>query len=333
MDNSEWRNYQIAASDIARNVAGCTFDNVGSPFVDFFFIVDGQRFGVEVKRGRPRHLKSVEDYLRMLYSNRNALNYPVLILFVDEVTEQVMHGVAAYRRYGETLVNQKVTYFESTKENWASTMKKLLINIQIMPIVDWRILKVISASFAAGQGNVHSATFYYMRKLSEDYQMRVPEFRSQNDRFEYYLHGIAQENFPTDLLDNAILHGIQNQFGQAEVVNRLIVVNTEVEEVFAMLRRGLRGTAELIISPDFVRLVESGEANNSVFKQFILPLDVCLASQTDYENYNGISMIYEDAADGWAENVPLYRKGLSSYQMASDYVQSMMRDRVATDSM
>lgn len=119
------------------------------------------------------------------------------------------------------------------------------IRITALPEAEWCIVKYIRVS-----KGYHDAYIMYRRRLSTTYCFPPQEKATDaKTRFNNLLTGIPQESYPEDGLDQSIFNAIKEQYPNASVFNKLIIFDTEKEDVKKWTGLYVKEEAQFTIMP------------------------------------------------------------------------------------
>lgn len=323
-----WRTEQIVASEIARFDKGSQIEaNNEVRGYDFLVTspVKGLRYGVEIKRSEFARTKAFTDYLERLQQHQNEIDVPILLVSVNESSEEVKIGIVFSWFHRRPSVTRNVVLWKSTQDNWDNALNLLSISahvespIEFLQMDSLYVKKSLLLSAERQDGRRYMAELVYMRKLSSEYKMNPIERNSLQDEMQFYLNGYSREEYPTDALDNAIYTAIHDRFGEATVINQLIVMNSELRDL-QVYRECHRGNVSIHIAPRLDELDETAMRLLGGHAEFNITVELYAHSVEDRDYYDNMDFEFVDTADGWVEKVIEYRKGMSVYKKLSDII-------------
>lgn len=325
-----WRTMQIVASEIERYDNGAQIYEMDEAHQYCYDLLvtstrRGLQYGVEVKRSEFSRTKNFEGYIATLLQHRGEISVPILIVSVNESTEEVKIGIVFSWFHERPLVTRNVTLWKSTQENWDNALNLLALSahvegpIEFLQMDHLYVKKTLPLSAERREGRIYLAELVYMRKLSPAYRMHQRERNTQQEAIQFYINGYDRDEYPSDTLDNAIYEAVHSRFEGTEANNQLIVMNTELRDL-QIYRERERGRVNIHIAPQLdgmdnavMRLLE-GHA------EFNVTVELYAHSAEDRDYFNNMDFAYQDNAEGWVEKVIEYRNGLAGYKKLSDII-------------
>lgn len=324
----EWRTEQIAASEIAKFDKDSLIEEVNENRGYDFLVTSpkkGLQYGVEIKRSEFARTKSYADYTEKLQRCQSEISVPILLVSINESSEEVKIGIVFSWFRRRPLVTREVVLWKSTQENWDKALNLLAISAHVEGPIEFLqtdslyVKKSVPLSAEVRGGRVYLAELVYLRKMSPDYKMNPIERATLQDEMEFYLRGYEREEYPSDDLDKAILTAIRNQYDDSTVNNQLIVMNTELRDL-QIYRECHRGAVNIHIAP---RLDDMNEAVLRLIgrhTEFSITVELYAHSAEDRDYFDNMDFEHTDAVDGWVEKVIEYRKCLTEYKKLSDII-------------
>lgn len=323
-----WRTEQIVASEIARFDKGSQIA-VNNELKGYDFLVTspekGLRYGVEIKRSEFARTKYFADYLERLQQHQSQIDVPILLVSVNESSEEVKIGIVFSWFHRRPSVTRNVVLWKSTQENWDKALNLLSISahvespIKFLQMDSLYVKKTLMLSAERRDGRRFLAELVYMRNLTPEYKMNPIERNTLQDEMQFYLNGYNSEEYPSDALDNAIYAAVNDRFGETTLNNQLIVMNTELRDL--QVYRGCnRGHVSIHIAP---RIDESDETTMRLLgghAEFKITVELYAHSVEDRDYYDNMDFEHADTADGWVEKVIEYRNGFATYKKLSDII-------------
>lgn len=325
-----WRTMQIVASEIVRYDSGAQINEMdGERDYGYDLLVTslkrGLRYGVEIKRSEFARTKNYDGYIEKLQRHQGEIRVPILLVSVNESTEEVKIGIVFSWFHRRPSVTRNVVLWKSTQENWDKALNLLSISahvespIEFLQMDDLFVKKTLNLSAERRDGHRYLAELVYMRKMSQEYKMNPIERNTLQDELVFYLNGYNREEYPADALDNAIYTAIHDRFDEATVNNQLIVMNTELRDL-QVYRECHRGNVSIHIAPRLDELNETTMRLLGGHAEFNITVELYAHSIEDRDYYDNMDFEFVDSADGWVEKVIEYRKGMSVYKKLSDII-------------
>lgn len=325
-----WRTMQMVASEIARYDSGAQIDEMDEARdYGYDLLVTSTRkgvsYGVEVKRSEFTRTKNYDGYIQHLRQHQNEISVPILLVSVNESTEEVKIGIVFSWFHRRPLITRDVVLWKSTQDNWNKTLNLIALSahidgpIEYLQMDNLYLKKTLSLSAERQGGRRYLAELVYMRKLSPDYRMHPRERNKLEEEFRFYLNGYDKEEYPMDILDKSIFAAVHSRFEETDLNNHLIVLNTELRDL-QIYRECERGQVNMRIAPQI-----DGE-DKAVMRllgghtEFSFMIELYAHTVEDRDYFNNMDFAFFDVADGWVEKVLEYRKGLAGYKKLSDII-------------
>lgn len=221
----------------------------------------GLRFVVEVKRNDISRESLIEylDRVAEVVSDQGMPKLPLVLILVNEETQQMKAAIVAEIHFGMPIVNREISFVELTPERWPlffDTIKSADSTIRVLTDINFRLLKRISFNYN-GEHHVGTGRLLYLRRFRPDYRMTPREVNSRQQQFELYLNGIPEEDYPSDGIDHLIIDAVRNQYQNAEVKSSLLMLNTELRDLRNEIRNNniLEGSIDFIPTCDYPHLM------------------------------------------------------------------------------
>lgn len=325
-----WRTMQIVASEITRYDSGAQIYEMPEERDHGYDLLvtskeRGLQYGVEVKRSEFSRTKNYDGYIERLQHRQGDINVPILLVSVNESTENVKIGIVFSWFHRRPLVTRNVVLWKSTRENWDRALNLLALSahvespIEFLQMDNLFLKKTMPLSAESRDGRRFLAELVYMRKMSPEYRMYPKERNTPQEEFRFYLNGYDKEEYPSDILDNAIYMAVHEQFVEVDVNNQLIVLNTELRDLQSY-REYERGHVNIHIAPTLDGMDETVMRLLGGHTEFNFQVELYAHSVEDKNYYNNMDFSYLDVADGWVEKVIEYRKGLAGYKKLSEII-------------
>lgn len=321
---------QIVASEIIRYDSDAQIDEMDEEHYYGYDIMvtslrRGLQYGVEIKRSEFARTKNYDGYIKKLQQHQGEIRVPILLVCVNESTEDVKIGIVFSWFHKRPLVTRNVVLWKSTQENWKKVLDLLAYSahvegpIEFLQMGNLFVKKTIQLSAEKRDGRRYLAELVYMRKLSPEYKMNPIERNTPQDKMQFYLNGYYQDEYPSDTLDNAIYTAIHNKMDETMVNNKLIVMNTELRDL-QIYRECNRGQVAVHISPRLDIMDENVMRLLGGFTAFNITVELYAQSVEDRDYFDNMDFEYTDSTDGWVEKVIEYRKGMAGYKKLSEVI-------------
>lgn len=325
-----WRALQIVASEIARYDSGAQIyemNEVRDCGYDLLVTSKkkGMSYGVEVKRSVFSRTKNYDGYIQHLLQHQSEISVPILLVSVNESSEEVKIGIVFSWFHRRPLITKDVVLWKSTQDNWDKALNLIALSAHIYGPIEYLqmdnlyLKKTLSLSAEGRNGRRYLAELIYMRKLSPEYRMHPRDRNTLEEEFRFFLNGYDKEEYPMDILDNAIFVAIHNRFEETDLSNQLIVLNTELHDL-QLYRECERGQVNIVIAPKLDGVNEAVMRLLGGHSEFSFMIELYAHSIEDRDYFNNMDFAFLDVTDGWVEKVLAYRKGLEGYKTLSDII-------------
>lgn len=253
----EIRTYQIAAISILRYLRGCRIEQVQSPYFDFLVTFDESNlvFGVEVKNSGFQRTSHFQDYLRILEGinvTESENKIPVLLAAVNEEDESVKIGFLLAWQFGKARIYKKPAMVDLNTGNADKILdfvKSMDETIRLLSVHGMKVVKRIKVEHQEGNGRLSFADVVYLRDFTQEYKMHQKEVVDERERMERILHGIPQNEYPDDELDEAIFEKIKDRFPGSRKISDLMLFSTELRNL-QLLSRSLCRSFTFSVEPE-----------------------------------------------------------------------------------
>lgn len=171
---------------------------------------------------------------------RGAPKVPVVIIKVNEETGEAAIGIVLYFDYGTPTVEREIQFIPMDASNKRRIIEELKIADKVIRYLDIANCKVIKTILlpVKRQRDENLARLVYARDLSLSYSMRSHDEMTDNERFEYILKGIPEDDYPRDGLDVGILKAVKNQgYDNAEMRSQLLLFSSELRDLRKIYNR------------------------------------------------------------------------------------------------
>lgn len=326
-DKREWRTLQIAVSEIKRYNQDADIDASNNRYYDLLVSQPrkGVKYGVEIVRSEFSRTKGFTQYKELLNQFSGEIDVPILLLSVNEVTEEVKIGILFTWFHERPLITRDLVPRKSTQDSWNHILFVLSMSSQIESPIQFLqsdhfyIKKTISLEAVRNQGRLFFAELVYLRKLSESYRMNSRERSTQQELSDFYINGYNPEEYPNDSLDNAIYQAVREKFDVQPAANQLILINTELRDL-QIYREYHRGHCHFSLTP---RLDDvDGIVNRllGAFNALLFDVELYALSENDKNFFDGYDFSHQDNVDGWVDKLIEYKNSLQNLRPLSEVI-------------
>lgn len=326
-----WRAELIAISEVSKydnNVQIIETSEFGNKFYDL--LVDstdkGIRYGLIIKRSDFKRTKIYEEYIEQLQLHKNEITVPILLVSVNESTEEVNLGIVFSWFHKRPLVTQNVVLWKSSEESWNKALNLIAMSAQIdspvqfLQLDNLYVKKTISLCVHSKDKRRILSELVYLRKLSHDYHMTPKERKTQQEELQFFMQGYDKNEYPSDSLDNAIYSAVNAKFNDITIKNELVVLNTELRDL-QLYREYHRGQVLVKIEPYLDDMSEAAiRLLSGSFTELHVKVELYSNTDTDRDYFNNLDFTYQEQVDGWVGKVIEYKKELGTYYLLSDII-------------
>ena len=292
MSNKDIILCRIAANILYKKIKGIEISFSKNPLCDL--TVEDQStglvFGVLVK---DRNLYSSQDHAKdvNVLNQRSFLlkedRLPILLMRVDSESETLQFGyILTWEKYRAS-IHPDVTWRDITSETWSDLLENLKEMDRVIRILsDDKIcvVKRVDVERIIPNGGIAHGEIVYLRKFTEQYTMKQKELESEQEKFHRMVFGIPEEEYPSDILDDVILKGIEKVFPNPRKKSQILLLNTELQDLRIELHKD-RKTIHILIEPVFEELSEQ-------LGQLVYPINLLSIPLSLYYDSNRIIQDY-----------------------------------------
>lgn len=325
-DQKGWRMVQIAATLLYRYFGNISIESSLNPIYDLLVKYnDGTKlqFGVNVKSSTFVNSKTYEDLItglaRESFSNEGS-KVPVILLCVNESQETARFAFQIGWRYGRPRIYKDVelrTLNKANAEKCLEIIKSMDDVIRVLSANDMNVCKKISISKTFGQIHEH-ADILYLRRFSPNYKMRQKEIVTQKESFERLLHGIPEEEYPSDLLDETIFKAIQNSYPDAECRSKTILLSTELKDL-QYYEGSHMSNVYVRIMPDISTIPQGLLGILNGIEAITVQLQIFVMGLFNVEAFDNECYSVNMPFEGWMNSYMQIKEQMSSLHDISDY--------------
>lgn len=182
---------------------------------------------------------------------QGAPKIPVVIALLDEVKNVVEIGIAVSWRFGTPIICQDIKFTIVSKENSDVILDNIKAAdevIRTLESTNCKVLKQISFKVPVGQFHL-PGRLIYLRNLQPDYKMNCKKPQNQKEEFERFLHGIQEEEYPRDKVDDIILESVASKYPNAEPHSKLLLFSSELRDLKEHIERSIHHKACIVVEP------------------------------------------------------------------------------------
>lgn len=305
---------RLAANVLYKNISNIAINYSNSSLYDIIVIDNdsGLRFGVVVGGIDYEKSEEFKNYLSRLKAEnfeRDINRLPIVLMVVNfESEEAYMSIIASWSFLHGITIYDKSTFIPLKPNNWKmviDSLKKMDSVIRMLDNDDLRVKKEISLSTGSQYREEFWGKIIYLRKFTKKYRITHKHIETERESFEKIVHGILEEEYPSDYLDNIILRAVSDSY-KATSKSSLFMLNTDFQELRNEISTKIIIKAQLLIAPDLSDINFNGRIPSS-FNQLVVPLHIYVTSR---KNQGAFSPSYN-------QTIPL-QDWLNKYQELSN---------------
>lgn len=297
----EWRAIRIAANIIYKSIPNVLLENTNNVLFDLLATYnDGLRFGIKIASQEYVRSDRFNQYFETLKQEiANIPQLPIILMCVDESKETASFGFLVTLDFYTPTINENPKLVRFNTRNITKLKDNLDAMAKISKAISTEsisIRKDISVTKTVKNGIPCNVKFVYIRDFTNEYKMSEPKIENDEQSFNRYLHGIPQEEYPHDRLDDIIFQTIKEKYYNAKVKSYTIVTNSEL----AALRRldsKPSTTCTILIEPDIKELAELRDYI-SIFKYRVKAYP---SNPRNIDKWEGLTIRKMISKDSWGE--------------------------------
>jgi len=228
----------IAEGEIIENCGEVLIEKKPTAMYDWLVKdkAQGLFWGVCVVSHTFTRTKAYVQYLDILYktdfyAENNRI--PIIMLAVNPTARKVNFGFQVVWHHGKATIYNKVKFRELTYRSWGTALDNLLSMDDVIRVLNQNNLKVVKHLHISKNvaGEEHFADVIYLRNLTKDYRMADKEIVDQKEKFNRFIFGIPDDEYPSDNLDGWIEELIGSKYKIEKRENSLLLFTTELRDL------------------------------------------------------------------------------------------------------
>lgn len=254
---------RIAANLLYKRNSLLHISMTNNPFYDLL-VEDsnsGLRFGVKVGGKDYDHSEVfLDSYLTKLshyyLCDKEEIDLiPICLMCVDEVTEEGRCGLlVSFIRNKPEIIKEPMLRALS-KSGYNGLIKELYESDYVIRFLDMKLVGILKTIVFENPCDLKAqGKVVYRRNFTDTYRMPPPREEGDKDRFDHYLHGPSQEEYPSDELDRVILSAIRSRYTNVKLNNSLLIFNRDYKDLRRdygdLPRKSIVIQVEPILDPD-----------------------------------------------------------------------------------
>lgn len=206
-------------------------DMVNNELVDLLveLPVDGAKFNVVTWPSRDLTSSGFTDYMSAVRNHLEAIDgSPLMIAWFDEQQGLFLDSLVEWK-FGEPFFNNSPNLKPFNQNNKSLLFDCIRRQDSVIRVLKNGNVKVIKKIILSEDRNNTKcdAQMIYLRDFTPEYKMAPKPVQSYQEQFNRNLNGQPQDEYPHDLLDDSILTAIRVVYPNADVINSLLVTNSE----------------------------------------------------------------------------------------------------------
>ena len=323
----EMRSYQIAAIILLRYIDGIEISESQYPYYDLLVTdkTTGLKFGIEVKFSNFERTQEYQSYIQTLSDidlNDENNRIPILIMAVNETKETAKISFVMGWRFDKAYIYEKPSFIEVTKENSGKILdviKSMDQTIRLLSNQGLKIKKTINITCRGRHGIPCQGLIVYLRDFTDQYKMHQKVIINERERFERLFSGIPEEEYPSDILDQAILEMVRQEFPNSSIKSELILFSSELHDL-QVLSQSKRSLVEFRIVPDISDLPPQVNRLLGGISSVDFTLELFTVNHIDYMAFENKRFSLSKSFEGWLEIYNSYKEKLSTLHNPSEFL-------------
>lgn len=182
---------------------------------------------------------------------QGAPKIPVVIALLDEEKNAVEIGIAVSWRFGSPIICQDVKFMTVSKEDADVILDNIKAADEVIRSLEFTNCKVLKRiSFNVPSGQIHMpGCIMYLRNFLPDYKMNCRKPQNQEEEFRRFLHGIPQEEYPRDEVDDIIMESVASKYPDSEPHSSLLIFSSELRDLKEYIGRSIHHKAHIVVEP------------------------------------------------------------------------------------
>ena len=319
------RSYQIAAIILMRYINGIEITESQCIYYDLLVTdkTTGLRFGIEVKFSNFEKTKEYQLYIQSLKSidfDDEDNRIPILIMAVNEIQETAKIGFVMGWKFNKAYIYEKPSFIEVTEkssEKILDAIKSMDQTIRLLSNQGLKVKKTINITCIGHHDIPCHGKIVYLRDFTKQYTMHQKEIIDERERFDRLLYGIPEEEYPSDILDQAILEMVQKEFPDSSTKSELILFSSGLRDLQVILQSKC-SLVEFQIFPDISDLPPQVNQLLVGISSIVFTLEL-FTNRNDYMTFENKRFSLSKSFEGWLEMYNSYKEKLSTLHNPSEF--------------
>lgn len=320
------RSYQIAAIILMRYINSIEITESQCVYYDLLVTdkTTGLRFGIKVKFSNFEKTKEYQLYIQSLKSiafDDEDNRIPILIMAVNETQETAKIGFVLGWKFNKAYIYKKPSFIEVTErssEKILDAIKTMDQTIRLLSNQGLKIKKTINIICRSHHNIPCQGKIVYLRDFTEQYKMHQKKIIDERERFDRLFYGIPEEEYPSDILDQAILEMVRQDFPNSSIKSELILFSSELHDL-QVLSQSKRSLVEFRIVPDISDFPLQVNQLLGGISSVDFTLELFTVNRIDYMVFENKRFSLLKSFKGWIEVYNSYKRKLSTLHNPSEF--------------
>lgn len=321
------RMIQLSASLILRIDNRIKITQQSSPLFDYIIETPVDKAICYVKVVDEEYLLSgtYREYVQCLnlHSAQVELDGNTLCLLkLNEGKLELDYQFIGWDDWGEYIIDDTHSFTLLNKSGFGVFLDEIRRHYHVVSLLDCHNMKVVKHVKLTRDSHGHNvpAEIVYLRDLTEDYKMNPIEPTSEEERIEKFNNVHLQKEYPSDILDDAILKAIKTKHPEAVPYNSLLATSTEYRKWSGIKRQYLYQEAEITIIPDLSSISMAYRQQIGTIEGLRFRLDIYITPALNGNLYDNEGFILRLPMNNWLETLNRYTVVLNSLKRIKDLV-------------
>lgn len=247
---------------------------------------------------------------------------PLCLIKLNESDLSIDFQMIGWDDWGAYEIEDSINFHRLTGENvdyLINEIKKLNHVVKILDIDEVKVVKHIRLNSDC-YGHQIPAEIVYLRDFSYDYKMNVIEPESAEEEREKRGTGHFQRQYPSDILDRAIITAIKNKYPDANGINSLLATNTDYRKWAGIHKHYKHEEAEIRILPDFGDIPLEIIARMGRIEGLKFGLDIYIQPSSEPHLYDNEGFEIRLPMSNWIDTLNRYTEVLKTMHRVKDLV-------------
>lgn len=247
---------------------------------------------------------------------------PLCLIKLDEVDLSLDFQIIGWRDFEGYKIEESINFQRLIAENvdyLINEIRKLNHTIRILDMDNVKVIKHIRLEVDSF-GHRVPAEIVYLRDFTDGYKMAQIEPETEEEEREKRETGHFQRQYPSDILDEAIIDAVKNIYPQAGGFNSLLVTNMDYRKLLEIQMHSKHEEAEIRIIPDFENLPLEVIARMGRIKGLRFRLDIYIQPSPESHLYDNEGFELRLPMNNWIDTLNRYTEVLKTMHRVKDLV-------------